>query len=273
VATVLSPTWGSATDGYAWQYTFQGGRYDMATGLVLFRLRDELVKLGVWTEEDPTAWSYVDGMNLYGFEREDVPRSVDPVGLATVNLWDPGTTSAEVYTGHVSMRLCDGTYLSWWPTSSGPRSVGTAQDFKTDVSYGGGEGANPDRTIDIPCGCLNEAAIKSWWSKFSGNPSEVWSSYHQNCSWVIKEALNQGLGYGFGSPKNRPTDTHLNWTPQDVEKFAQDLKDYCKAKKRGTCSLIKRAATDSLKEPLPQNLLNIKHIWNLYKDTFGPYVG
>jgi uncharacterized delta-60 repeat protein/RHS repeat-associated protein len=81
VTTVLSPTWGTMSDGYAWQYTFQGGRYDPATGMIRFGARDFKASMGTWTEPDPVG--YVGGADRYqAFSANPISR-MDPVGL-----WD-----------------------------------------------------------------------------------------------------------------------------------------------------------------------------------------
>jgi len=79
VMTVLSPTWGNTTDGYAWQYTFQGGRYDPATGMIRFGLRDYRPNLGTWMELDPAG--YIAGADRYAFATGSPEVYTDPTGL------------------------------------------------------------------------------------------------------------------------------------------------------------------------------------------------
>ncbi|HEV2691024.1 MAG TPA: hypothetical protein VGV35_20855 [Bryobacteraceae bacterium] len=78
--TVLSPTWGTTTDGYAWQYTFQGGRYDQATGTIRFGTRhgrDYSARTGIWEEQDDDYWS---GADLYAAFGDSPIARLDPVG-------------------------------------------------------------------------------------------------------------------------------------------------------------------------------------------------
>jgi RHS repeat-associated protein len=75
----LTKTWTSTTDAYAWQYKYQGGRYDATTGLYDFRNREYSPTMMRWTTQDPMG--YVDGMNDYGFVRENPQNLVDPQGF------------------------------------------------------------------------------------------------------------------------------------------------------------------------------------------------
>jgi RHS repeat-associated protein len=72
-------TWAATTDAYAWQYKFQGGRYDSTTGLYDFRNREYSPTMMRWTTQDPLG--YVDGMNDYGFVGGDPISLDDPQGL------------------------------------------------------------------------------------------------------------------------------------------------------------------------------------------------
>jgi RHS repeat-associated protein len=92
VMTVLSPTWGSTSDAYAWQYTFQCGRYDPGTGMIRFGLRDYAAALGTWAEHDPAG--YIDGPNRYAFAADSPEVLTDSTGLdwsvekSRGNYWD-----------------------------------------------------------------------------------------------------------------------------------------------------------------------------------------
>jgi RHS repeat-associated protein len=66
-ATVLDASWGSTTDGYAWRYLHQGGRFDAAVGLYSFRFRDYDPVLGRWTVMDPIGFTAGD-VNWYRYE-------------------------------------------------------------------------------------------------------------------------------------------------------------------------------------------------------------
>ena len=63
--TVLSPAWTVQADAFNWQYLYQGGRQDAATGLYLFQHRNYSPSLGTWTSQDPL--QYINGANTYQF--------------------------------------------------------------------------------------------------------------------------------------------------------------------------------------------------------------
>ena len=63
-----------------WQYMYQGGRFDTATGLYHFGARNYSPSLGVWISQDPL--QYVNGANSYQMEVSDPSGLVDPTGLA-----------------------------------------------------------------------------------------------------------------------------------------------------------------------------------------------
>jgi RHS repeat-associated protein len=60
--SVLSASWAATTDAYNWVYLFQGGLFDVATGLYLFGIRNASPGIGAWLERDGGYW---DGANLY----------------------------------------------------------------------------------------------------------------------------------------------------------------------------------------------------------------
>jgi RHS repeat-associated protein len=63
--TVLSPAWTVQADAFNWQYLYQGGRQDTATGLYLFQHRNYSPSLGTWISQDPL--QYINGANTYQF--------------------------------------------------------------------------------------------------------------------------------------------------------------------------------------------------------------
>jgi RHS repeat-associated protein len=80
-ATVLSSTWGTATDTLNWQYMFQGGRYDSTSGLYAFQRREYDPALGRWIEQEPRGAAFIAGTNLYEFGAGSPPGRVDPSGF------------------------------------------------------------------------------------------------------------------------------------------------------------------------------------------------
>ena len=77
--TVLSPVWTVQADAFNWQYLYQGGRQDAATGLYLFQHRNYSPSLGTWVSQDPAG--YINGANTYQFVTSDPVGMVDPSGL------------------------------------------------------------------------------------------------------------------------------------------------------------------------------------------------
>ncbi len=79
--TVLSAS-GSAIPGdisqHDWQYLFQGGRLDTATGLYLFEHREYNPSSGVWMQRDPLG--QVPDLNEYRFVGNEVTDANDPTG-------------------------------------------------------------------------------------------------------------------------------------------------------------------------------------------------
>jgi RHS repeat-associated protein len=79
--TVLNPvTWlPTGPTVLRMNYLHQGGRFDPATGLYLFRHRDYSPLLGRWMQQDPLG--YVDGPSLYEYVKSRPIELVDSLGL------------------------------------------------------------------------------------------------------------------------------------------------------------------------------------------------
>ncbi len=81
--TVLNADWTVDTDGLSdvvFVHGHQGGRHDLAVGLMDFRNRFLDTSLGRWTRQDPLG--YVDGMNLLLSHLANPSSYLDPQGLA-----------------------------------------------------------------------------------------------------------------------------------------------------------------------------------------------
>ncbi len=79
-ATFLNPGYGTpGSNAVEWNYLHQGGRYDAMSGLYHFRRRDHSSSLGRWLQQDPIG--YVDGLNLYQYEKSNPVNFVDGFGL------------------------------------------------------------------------------------------------------------------------------------------------------------------------------------------------
>src|SRR5262249_43431236 len=79
--TYLTASWTTQmSSAYLMVYLHQGGRYAVSTGLYYFRNRDDSPVLGRWTRPDSAG--YVDGPNLYEYEKNQPVGATDPLGLA-----------------------------------------------------------------------------------------------------------------------------------------------------------------------------------------------
>ncbi len=87
---VFDASFTSIPDAFNWQYMYQGGRFDTATGLYHFGARNYSPSLGVWISQDPL--QYVNGANTYQMEMSGPVSSVDPGGLVIT----AGTTAAQI---------------------------------------------------------------------------------------------------------------------------------------------------------------------------------
>jgi RHS repeat-associated protein len=82
---VIDADWSTDDNGVSdvdWRYLHQGGRLDTTTNLYYFRNRDYSPSLARWLEPDPIG--YVDGLNVYQYEKGSPNRFRDPKGT-TVN--------------------------------------------------------------------------------------------------------------------------------------------------------------------------------------------
>ena len=78
--TVLTPTWTTTAESLAWQYLYQGGRFDSTVGLYDFRNRDYSPNLGRWITNDPLGFNAGD-TNTYRFVGNNPATENDPSGL------------------------------------------------------------------------------------------------------------------------------------------------------------------------------------------------
>ena len=81
---VFDASFTSIPDTFNWQYMYQGGRFDSATGLYHFGARNYSPSLGIWISQDPL--QYVNGANRYQFVASNPVGSTDALGL---DPWGP----------------------------------------------------------------------------------------------------------------------------------------------------------------------------------------
>jgi hypothetical protein len=68
---------------------------------------------------------------------------------------------------------------------------------------------------------LDEDAIKTWWDEFNDDDDNLWSTFSQNCSTVVAEALRRG---GAKTPWwDLVNGWNIIWTPQDVRRYAESI--------------------------------------------------
>ncbi|TGN14067.1 LamG domain-containing protein [Leptospira ilyithenensis] len=167
--------------------------------------------------------------------------------IGYVNLNAQPTLSVFVWTyrgknqawGHASLRLADGTHISWWPTDNRTPLLPVAfdkmplldslysapaysqQTYEKDVQYEGN--VPPDYTIKITV--LNNDNIKTWWNGFKA--SHQWKTLDQNCSTTVKDALVAG-GVDAILSHNEQVEYKgvLVWRPDDIVAFANTIAKY-----------------------------------------------
>ena len=189
-----------------------------------FLFRDYNPAQGKWTTTDPLG--YPDGWNNLAYCNNDVVGVIDWLGGLEVYIWTyRGKNDAW---GHASVKLDDGTYISWWPEGENRESIPLVEDIYTadaikdrtfvqDVT--GEDGRSPD--VTIPIHGLDEVAIAIWWDAFKNDPNNKWKTLSQNCSTTVADALKAGNAstpwWDFWSSWN------IVWTPADVEDFAHAI--------------------------------------------------
>lgn len=170
---------------------------------------------------------------------------------AEAYVWHP---HVDAY-GHAAIKLCDGTYISWWPVAGGGTDKeqywsgrpGGPHDYATDVGPGG-ENRGPDATYDLGCGCLDESKIKTWYDRnFLSSPNPRWAVLRNSCSDVAHQALNEG------SSLTNPcylsiSHSNLFWTPKDFGAYAECQSRWCKSKAAGALNATGRYLWENVKE-------------------------
>eukprot|EP00920_Eleutheroschizon_duboscqi_P022673 GHVT01055169.1.p1 GENE.GHVT01055169.1~~GHVT01055169.1.p1 ORF type:complete len:151 (+),score=1.53 GHVT01055169.1:119-571(+) len=141
--------------------------------------------------------------------------------MPTVYVWYP---NVDRY-GHSSLRLNDGTYISWWPRSKSkkdgtpamlggePGVCSTFEEDKDAESTRPNDPKEPDETIQIPSTALDENKIRRWWNNYSGNYNGV----SNNCATIVYTALREGGGH-FKMPAGI-------WLPKAVGQYAREIRD------------------------------------------------
>lgn len=210
---------------------FPGQYYDELTKQHYNLNRYYNPEIGRYMEADPVGLE--GGLNPYAYAGSNPVMSIDPTGLAWVNVWlQKGSFGKDDFQwGHASMTLKDGTYISWWPNQAAgiidqKRFVSdiytapafTDRTFEKDKTDEGSR--MPDYRVEVFS--LDETKIKNWWSSYQA--SENWSSLSQNCSTTVAEALKVG---GANVSWYNAMDAHnAIWAPSDVMDYAKSIKSW-----------------------------------------------
>ncbi|MCR4336509.1 MAG: RHS repeat-associated core domain-containing protein [Candidatus Omnitrophica bacterium] len=207
-------------------YTYTGRELDTESGLYYYRARYMDPTTGRFLQEDPLG--YEGGLNLYSYVNGNPINYIDPSGLLTVYIWN--YRGKNEGWGHASMKLENNRYISWWPGPQRSKLIFPMiysapaiedQSFDDDVSL---EEQMPDMKIEIQG--LDEQKIEAWWDNFS--TKNRWRTLRQNCSTTVAEGLKAGGGGRYSSWGKAH---NIIWTPNDVKRFAETIRD--NIRKRG----------------------------------------
>ncbi|XP_041354132.1 uncharacterized protein LOC121371968 isoform X2 [Gigantopelta aegis] len=144
--------------------------------------------------------------------------------------------------GHSSLRLSDGTYISWWPdadkekqlplvTLKARSSPSLAKDIRS-------EGRRPTHIFNIR-NRFQEEQIKQWWETYKHEGSYILGS--TNCCWIVYRALTEG-----GAPWQYNV---TPWRPNDVKCYCESLNEYYQATVKKSPSEEKREKETSFLDP------------------------
>eukprot|EP00919_Chromeraceae_sp_WS-2016_P037664 GHVR01089945.1.p1 GENE.GHVR01089945.1~~GHVR01089945.1.p1 ORF type:complete len:161 (+),score=16.95 GHVR01089945.1:143-625(+) len=153
--------------------------------------------------------------------------------MATVYVWTKDIL--KIYWGHASLKLTDGTYISWGPwdrklKASGTNAVNPIKAFtgvksrkmpsyEKDVEAEG-KPADLDATTQLP-DILNEEIIKNWWHNFEG----PYHATEQNCCNVVYQALREGGSNSYVDSDTRNwAEKPGIWYPSSIDTYAKAIK-------------------------------------------------
>lgn len=157
-------------------------------------------------------------------------------GVVMVHVWPFTAPVGNHNWGHVSLKLEDGTYISWWPQGdavhakeggAGPLSaIFSAKGYKSTYDKDCRlEGSPPTLVYSIKAP-LDQKAMRDWWN--TDGAGTTWSSGTNNCATVIKTVLCVGGGrkwfefWRFSCCYSTSSFMPM-WTPQSVGAFAMEI--------------------------------------------------
>lgn len=208
-------SFGNSSGSTLTRYTYTGREFDSDTGLYYYRARWYNPEVGRFISEDPVR--FLAGINWYDYVANGPVRWIDPFGWARFFYW-PAHGASKF--GHVSLRLDDGTYISYWPSCRLPKDPlpyihncpARKADYEKDL-----EGEDNLAPLEIQIDGLDEAAIKRWWNSGTGHGD---FGDLNNCSDVVSEALRIG-GLPVRKTKIYTTPEHVK---DEIEKLLHDRK-------------------------------------------------
>ena len=204
--TVLNADWTVDTDGLSdvvFVHGHQGGRHDLAVGLVDFRNRFLDTSLGRWTRQDPLG--YVDGANVYvSYIRFGPVNSSDPMGLWGCNAKPPAGPVPRTDGVCCAAAAAAGFDAGDWGgvVCCDGRKVACDWSWKSPPPGGWDPGAQAavascitehelDHLDDVNCGGAIPSLTRPLWA----NPA-LGNTTYQECRAYIKEwkCLNKNIG-------------------------------------------------------------------------------
>ncbi|XP_072377375.1 uncharacterized protein [Diabrotica undecimpunctata] len=116
------------------------------------------------------------------------PSSKFKFKMIKVYRWGPNFPSF----GHISMKLSDGTYVSFWP--SNPLSIGNSRDNErcTYESDSYDEKRPADEILEIPADADTQDRIKRFWKDYLVKYKYSYHLLTNNCATIVKRAFKHG---------------------------------------------------------------------------------
>jgi len=137
-------------------FGFAGGLYEPATGLVRFGARDYDAETGRFLSKDPILFGG-GSPNLYSYTMNDPINLIDPSGLFTVIVNDPGGRNGPTYGGTITIIPDSGPTItipgSSWPNPTNPSpgvAPGTYPATYNPTGHHGGPGIVLNGNGQIP---------------------------------------------------------------------------------------------------------------------------
>jgi RHS repeat-associated protein len=221
--TVLNADWRVDTDGlsdFNFVHGHQGGRHDLAVGLVDFRNRFLDTSLGRWTRQDPMG--YVDGMSQYQYQRCKPTSALDPAGYKTI-VSDGGGSWWHTTNGVDIMNYVGGQneISAWlWAVTEDDRTFTgkPSGDFETGTRFGFSGSLESEKgptyyrkgDADCPIDCYTYSVTYRWTHSLSTSIGPITLGFDY---WMETTIIIDACADGF----TNVTQTYdSNYEPYDV---------------------------------------------------------